>query len=301
MALVAAAAENSLAASRGGVYETSPTGEMIDRAASAVSWASVIGGAVAAAAVGLVLVELGAGLGLAIASPWPYSGPSPTSFSIVGGLWLIVVEWIAAGIGGYLAGRLRTKWVGLHSDEVFFRDTAHGFLSWALATVIGIFFIACVAIAAVSGTAGALTAQTAGQGVEQRVGNTGDSAAYFVDSMFRPNAQAAPADASARDVRAEASRILVMNLRSGDLATGDRAYLAQLVAARTGLSQADAEMRVDEAVSQIKAAEAGVRDAADAARKAGASAAIVAALAMLIGAFIASAAGALGGHLRDEY
>jgi hypothetical protein len=305
---MAATVGKPLAASQNDAYDASPVSGTIERTASAVSWPSIIGGAVSAAAISMILLELGAGLGLAMVSPWPYSGLSPTSFSIVGGIWLIVVQWIAAGIGGYLAGRLRTKWVGLHSDEVFFRDTAHGFLSWALATVIGALFIACVAIAAVSSTAGALSqvavgaAQTVGQGAEQRVGNSGDSAANFVDAMFRPSTQAAIPDAVARDARLEARRILVMNLRSGgDLATEDRTYLGGLVAAGTGLSQADAERRVDEGVTQIKAAENGARDAANAARKAAASAAIATALAMLIGAFIASAAGALGGRRRDEY
>jgi len=293
------------AASRNEVYDMS-LARGADGTSSAVSWAPVIGGAVAAVAVTIILLELGVGLGLAMVSPWPYSGLSTPSFSIFGGIWLIAVQWCAAGIGGYLAGRLRTKWVGLHTDEDFFRDTAHGFLSWALATIIGALLVAWVAIAAVSGAARSVTqaatnAAQAGPGAEQFVGNSGDSAAYFVDAMFRSDRETAATDARARDVRPEASRILVMNLRSGDLATGDRAYLSRLVAAQTGLSQADAERRVDEGVGQIKAAEAGARDAANAARKAAASAAIITALAMLIGAFIASAAGALGGRVRDEY
>ncbi len=203
----------------------------------------------------MILVELGLGLGLAMASPWRGSGPSATTFSITAGIWLVVVQWIAAAVGGYVAGRLRTKWVGVHTDEVFFRDTAHGLLSWALATVIGSFFFAVIAIGAVSGTVGA--AATVAGGAMQAQRNAGDPVNYFADSLFR-SAAATPAgaDTTARDPRPEAVRILTRDAASGGLTTDDRTYLAQLVAARTGLSQPDAEKRVDDVVNQLKDARA---------------------------------------------
>jgi hypothetical protein len=83
-----------------------------------------------------VLVSLGPALGHVTVSPWSPSGSAPTAFGIAAGIWLIVTQWLASGLGGYLAGRLREKWVGIRTDEVLFRDTAHGFLAWALATLI---------------------------------------------------------------------------------------------------------------------------------------------------------------------
>lgn len=304
---MAATTERSYPAARRDFFDTTPSGGTPDRAGSAVSWASIIGGALAAAAVSFILLELGAGLGMAVVSPWPSSGASATSFTIGAGIWLIVIQWIAAGIGGYLAGRLRTKWVGLHTDEVFFRDTAHGFLSWAVASVIGALLAALLAFAAIGGTARAVgqvasgAAQGVGPNATQQAGATSGSAAYFVDSLFRSNSAAGTPDASGRDPRAEAGRILTTDLRRGDLSADDRAYLTQLVAERTGLSPADAGTRVDNVVAQLKAAEVRATQAADAARKSAASAAIITALALLIGAFIASTAGAMGGRRRDQY
>ena len=104
---------------------------------SAVSWPSIFGGAFAAAAVTLILLSLGSGFGLASVSPWSNAGTSATTFTIVTAIWLIVTQWLASGVGGYLTGRLRTKWVGLHTHEVFFRDTANGFSMWAAVSVIG--------------------------------------------------------------------------------------------------------------------------------------------------------------------
>ena len=105
------------------------------RIVSAVSWPAIIAGAVVAAATSVLLLALGSGFGLASVSPWA-GGASPLTFTVMTAIWLIVMQWVASGLGGYLTGRLRTRWIGTHVHEVFFRDTAHGFLSWALATVI---------------------------------------------------------------------------------------------------------------------------------------------------------------------
>ncbi len=270
-----------------------------DVAVSAVSWAAIIGGAFAATAIAVILIELGLGLGLEMVAPWRHAGPSATTFSIIAGLWLIVVQWIGAAAGGYISGRLITKWVGVHTDEVFFRDTAHGLLSWALATVIGAFFVVFAAFATVSGTVGA--AATVASGDAKSASGAAVPTSYFADTLFRSPTTPATADMAGRDPRPEAGRILSKDATSDSMNPDDRTYLAQLVAARTGLSQPDAEKRVDGVVAQLKAAQAQAAAAANAARKASASAAIIMALALLIGAFIASAAGALGGRRRDSY
>src|SRR5674476_261617 len=103
----------------------------------AVSWAAVVAGAVAAAALTLVLLAFGSGMGFSAVSPWSNAGVSASTFKVATGVYLIMVSMLSSTIGGYIAGRLRTKWVGLHSEEVLFRDTAHGFLAWAFAAVLG--------------------------------------------------------------------------------------------------------------------------------------------------------------------
>jgi hypothetical protein len=108
----------------------------VESSASAVEWASIFGGALAALGVTAILLTLGPGLGLTTVSPWSFNNPSPTTFGTVAAIWLVVTQWLSSAFGGYLAGRLRTKWVGIRTEEVFFRDTAHGLLAWALATLL---------------------------------------------------------------------------------------------------------------------------------------------------------------------
>jgi hypothetical protein len=291
---------------RPGLYDT--LRHPLEAATSGVAWPAVLGGAFAAVALSVVLLALGSGFGLAVVSPWPGTGASATTFSIMTSLWLIITQWLASGLGGYITGRLRIKWAGLHTHEVFFRDTANGFLSWAVASVVGAVFLASAASALVGGTANMVsgvasgTAAGASQGMTQAAGRPGvpaDSTGYFVDSLFRTD-HPSP-NTPAGDPRAEGGRILLNGLRNGGMPVGDKTYLAQLVAARTGMSQTDAEKRVDDVIAQEKAAELKARQAADAARKAAAYLSIFLALSMLIGAFIASTAAALGGRQRDEY
>jgi hypothetical protein len=285
---------------------TAVSGE--DVSSTAVSWAAIIAGAAAAIAITIVLLVLGTGVGLSMVSPWYNAGASAATVGVSAIIGLVVVQWLSAGLGGFLAGRLRTKWAGLHTHEVFFRDTAHGFLAWAAASIVGALLFASVTASGVSGVAGGAkdiaAAGTAGaaQAGTQNAGKTtaGDPSAYFIDSMFR---SATPAAGDRADQSAEVGRILTRSVQNGQvvLAPADKAYLAQLVQARTGLSQTDAEQRVDTVVAQLNDAQMKVRQAADTARKAAAKLSIAIALSMLVGAFIASAAGALGGSIRDEY
>jgi hypothetical protein len=268
---------------------------------SAVSWPAITAGAFVAASISVLLVALGTGLGLASVSPWPNSGASTTTFTAVTAIWLIVVQWIASGMGGYLTGRLRTKWVGTHTHEVFFRDTAHGFVTWAVATVIGAIVLAAAASSVVG--AGLRTAATVASGAAQGAANSAQIGAtmnsYDVDMLFRsPHPDA---NSSTTDARAETTRILAKGLTTGDVTATDRSYVAELIAARTGISQPEAQKRVDDVIAQLKVAETKAREGADSARKVAAEASIFTALSMLIGAFIACAAAALGGQRRDEH
>jgi hypothetical protein len=125
-----------------------------DRALSASDWGAIIGGALSAIAATIILFSAGSGFGLSTLTPWNFATHAPQSFAIAAGIWMIVMQWLSAALGGYMAGRLRTKWIGTRTDEVMFRDTAHGFLAWALATLlVAIFFTVGASVAGAALTA----------------------------------------------------------------------------------------------------------------------------------------------------
>jgi hypothetical protein len=274
---------------------------------SAVSWAAVFAGAFVAAAFSLALVALGAGIGLVSVSPWSSNNPSVTTFGVLAAAWFIAVQLFASGVGGYLAGRLRTRWARVHTDEVFFRDTAHGLLVWALGAVIAATLLAWAASSAASGAArlagaatGAVGAAT-GQAGGQAASALGDPTAYFADMLLRSDH---PPQGDQGSAKAEATGILTRALYTGDLPAPDKTYLAQLVASRTGMSQPDAEKRVADVFDQAKSAKAQAaqqaKEAADAARKTGVYVALWAFISLLVGAFSASYMATVGGRQRDE-
>lgn len=251
-----------------------------EASSSAVSWAAVFGGAVVAAATSLILLALGTGVGLSSVSPWSNAGASASTVSKAAIAWLIVSQILASALGGYLAGRLRTKWVNTHTDEVYFRDTAHGFLVWAVGLVITAAFLTSAAASIAGGAAQTGAALSAA-----------DPNAYFVDALFRsdtPNA-----DRNDAPVRAEVGGILANGLRQPDLPAADKSYLAGLVAARTGISHAEAEKRVSDTLAEA-------RQDADTARKAAAHLSYWTFFALLVGAFCASFAATVGGKQRDH-
>jgi hypothetical protein len=334
-------------------YISDPTG--VESRFSGVSWGAIVAGGIASAALATILMTLGAGLGLISVSPWPNEGASAEAVGIGVIVWSIVIEVAAFGLGGYLAGRLRTKWANMHGDEVYFRDTAHGFVTWALGTLVGIALVAGAAGHVARGTAEMGAAAIGGAGAAaaaagpalaegaDRMGpmggpRRGNPMDYYVDLLFRPATGSAPAaaatgtdgtvtpapaptapttlpapapnagPAAGGDVNADRTQILhiaAQSFKDGTitLAPEDKTYIAQLVAQRTGLSQAEAEKRVDDTIAKAKAAadEAATkaREAADAARKAAAGLALWSFVAMLLGAFVASYAATIGGRHRD--
>lgn len=250
--------------------------------ASGVSWSAVIAGSFVTAALYLILLSLGAGLGLSSISVWSNIGVSAATVGSASILWLIFAEIVSSSMGGYLAGRLRTKWTMIHSDEVYFRDTAHGFLSWCVALVI---------TAALLGSAAtAMIGSPSGHGPVETTVSHGPND-YFVDSLLRTGAANPQMDtASLHD---EVAIILASSLKHGGLSSDDKAYLDQVVAARTGMDQSDADKRV----SNIYAT---AREASETARKALAHTLLWIFIALLIGAFCASFAGTIGGRQRDN-
>jgi hypothetical protein len=256
--------------------------------ASGVSWGAVIAGGVAASALTLMLLVFGVGMGFAAVSPWSSAGLSPTTRSVGAGLYLIAMAMLSSTIGGYLAGRLRTKWVGVHTHEVYFRDTAHGFLAWGLATVLS-------AAALASATAHIVGAAEGGFVQASSPGTARSPAPIdpFVDRLFRSAPAANQAGEDPTAPRAEIGRLLVASLRAGgDVAAADRSYMAEVVAQSTGLSQAVAEKRVSEVLTEAKIT-------ADNARKGAMKLSLWLTASMLIGAFAASLAATEGGRIRD--
>ena len=266
-----------------------------DGYASGVSWGAIFAGAAAAAALSFLLLMLGMGLGLSSVSPYEYNA-APLGVAAI--VWIAFTQLAASGIGGYVAGRLRVKWASIHGDEVHFRDTAHGLLAWAVATLITVAVLAGGARAVLSGTIDA-AAPALATGASA-VADNPRSNDYFADMLLRsPNGQGATASE-----REEITRILVADLAAGKISADDRNYMAQLVAKRSGLSQAEAEQRVDAIYAQAKQAAAEVKAkamaAAEAARKAAARSALWMTFALLLGAFVASLCATIGGRNRDH-
>lgn len=288
---------------------------------SAVSWGAIFAGAAAAGALSLILLLLGTGLGLSTVSPWAAEGIDAGTFGVSSILWITFMQLAASAIGGYLAGRLRTKWVAVHTDEVYFRDTAHGFLAWAVATLGTAALLTSVVGSIVSGgvqatatVAGTVTnAAVSGAAMGTSVAAPGGADAsmdYFVDSLFRPDAESGggggfeedrPEQAAA--AAAEVARIFANGVRAGTLPDEDVRYVGQVVAERTDLTQPEAEQRVRQAFARLQTtldeAEIAAREAADTAREASAYAALWLFISLLIGAFVASWMATFGGRQRD--
>ncbi len=287
------------------VSDLRPAATIVD-AQSGVSWAAVAAGAVAAAALTLLLVSFGAGLGLSAISPWSNFGVSAPTFKVGTGIYLIIIGVMSSAVGGYLAGRLRTKWAGVHTNEVFFRDTAHGFLAWALATLISAAALGPTTDYLANGAAAGIG------GASAQAARSTDPSEIYVDKLVRTTPTAASAVESAaggnaaasggapstapnnfNPARSEILRLWTADFRNDeDFSSSDRTYLAQVIAAHTGLSQTDAERRVDVVVTEAKAA-------ADNTRRNAAHLSFWLTAALMLGALSASLAAAEGGSLRD--
>ena len=255
---------------------------------SGVSWGAVVGGAFVTAALYLILLALGAGFGLSAVSPWSNAGVTASTASDLAIVWLIIIAIVASALGGYITGRLRTKWALIHTDEVFFRDTANGFVAWAVALVASAAFLAT--------TATFMTGSAAISGAAAQAGTASGNAAasptmYYVDALFRSGRAAG--DTGDAAAKAEAERILLRGLEERQMPTTDESYLASLVAARTGMSQAEAEKRVSDVVTRE-------REWEDAVRKAMARLLLWTFVSLLIGALCASYAATIGGRQRDH-
>jgi hypothetical protein len=277
----------------------------IESQGSGVSWGAILVGALVAAAMALTLSTLGVGIGLSSMSAWLRGGAAASHMATAAILWMIVVQAMSAAIGGYVAGRLRTKWVNVHSDEVYFRDTAHGFAAWAVSVAFTAALIASTATSAPDG-AGRLAArassESAGSVARSATIDSPGAASYYADALLRSPRPAVGGNDAA--LRSELARVLANGLHDGQLSATDQAYLAHVVSDRTGLSGVDAAQRVTAVVADANAAavsaDATARAAADVTRQAAQHAAYWLFTALLLGAFLASFAATIGGRQRDR-
>jgi len=256
----------------------------VGTATSFLQWTPVVAGALVASAVSLVLIAFGTALGLGIVSSSPTWRDTSPALTMVSGLFLLLAALVSFGVGGYVAGRLRERWdPSAHSDLVEFRDGTHGIVAWALAVVIT-GAVAAASVASLSSKAAPPATSSATTAGEPLI-------AYELDRLFRGDRR--PVEGDITYARAEAGRILLAATGRQGITPDDRAYLARLVAARTGLAQPDAERRVEDAITA----------ASTAVQKARRSAVILGfatAASLLAGAAAAWYAACAGGRHRDN-
>src|SRR5262245_31730028 len=286
-----------------------------------LSWGAIIAGALCAAAISLVLFTFGSAVGLSAISPWPHVGLSATVALIIAALWAAVVQVVGFAAGGYVAGRVRNGWGSVVPHERRFRDGMHGLIVWALGLLVGAAFAASAAGGLIHRGAQAAAA-VAGSAIGAAAAPSTTTAPHAptpadigFDYLMRPapgETAATPAAGAAQpqsialrlqsqqELQPSVVRVLGDGLQAGTLAPADRSYLASLVSLRTGMSQAAAEKRVDEAFQQTKEADAKVKAAADKTRKASVLAAFLAAATLVIGCAAACAGATAGGRHRDE-
>jgi hypothetical protein len=278
--------------------------------ASFVEWGAVLAGAALAAAISFVLLSFGAGIGLSATSPWPNSGASAKVIASVAIFWAMAQQIGAFMVGGYIAGRMRSRWHEA-GHEVEFRDGLHGGLVWAVGVIIG----AALFLSA-AGSVAKIGTEIAGGATAFASTASNDPMDAVLDAMIRPitvaqassaagPAGAAPPAASAatapraraamssNESRAEMARVLSSSVANGTLTTQNRVYLAQVVSQQAGISQQEAERRVDEAFNAA-------RVAADKARRAGILTAFVTAASLVLSLGAAWWAALKGGHHRDN-
>jgi hypothetical protein len=251
-----------------------------------VNWAPVIAGAIAAAALALVLHTFAAAIGLAVSSTAPTWRDASIALVLLSGLYLILAALAAFGLGGYVAGRLRTRWTSTATtDEIDFRDGTHGLLVWALAVVLTALLAFATATAAtrLAAPSGGNAGPTTSVGGENII-------AYDLDRLFR--AERRPADTDMTYTRSEAARILLTSSSHDGVTAEDRGYLTRLVAARTGLAANDAQARVNAIIESA-------RNNINRARRSGVILAFMAGTAALLGAAAAWFAACAGGRHRD--
>jgi hypothetical protein len=272
---------------------------------SAVDWAAIIAGGVLATAISFILITFGSAIGLSLTSPYEGSGFSLVFLGVASGLWLVWVQISSFIAGAYLTGRLRRRLHDATPHEVEVRDGCHGLLVWALGVLIGATLASSVAgsVASTGAAVVSSTTQVIGSGAAQAAASGGNPLEYATDTLFRSDNPQAP-DGQAPDGNAasgpEAARILAASAAQGSITADDKAYLARLIQARTGLAQPEAEQRIDRVMATMQSAADKAKAVADKARRVGVIIAFVTAAALVVSAVAAWWAAGMGGRHRDE-
>ena len=270
-----------------------------------VDWSALFGAVIISAASLTILTAFGVAVGLASVSPWTYN-PSGTALAVAAAAWFAITALYAGAVGGYIAGRLRKASVGISTDERTTRDGVHGLIAWGLGLLLSGMLATHVFTSAVNKAAD-VTAQAAGPALSEAVKGAGSKASdflsYYVDRSLRPGGTTPPNAAPGEDIRPEIARLLTRSL-DGNISDDDRAYLARVIAQRTGLSDADAKARVDQMLNDARAGYQKMidqaKDAAEKARKAAIETTTWFAIVTLLAAIFSWFAAVIGGRHRDQ-
>lgn len=268
---------------------------------SYIEWSAVFAGALVASAISFVLLTAGAAVGLSLISPYGGQSHAKTAATMAV-FWSVAVPILSFLVGGYVAGRMRTALSDASTEEVQFRDGMHGFLVWALGIV---------AATLLAFLAAGIAVQSSAQVAAGAAGNESATLAPVIDTMFgattpsseAPNPAGSPLPGAApafgergtvpeSDIRAMVARTLIAAAGTRQLAPAQKRTLGQVLSERTGISQADAERRVDQAFKDAL-------NALETARRAAVLAALVTATAMLVSLLAAWYAAKNGGRHRD--
>ena len=269
---------------------------------SYMQWGPVFAGGLMAAALSFVLLTFGSAIGFSVTSPWENSGLSAKTTGAIAVFWTIAQQIAAFLVGGYVAGRMRTRWTEARPDEVEFRDGLHGGLVWAVGVVFG-----AALILSTVGSAVRTGTEVVGKVASTAVANA-DPLSYQVDVLLRPANQGGgagvaapaaqpPATGATTDPRPEITRIMARSLATGTLTDTDRIYLTGLIAQRTGVPPQEIDQRVRSTYAEAQRI---AKDTADKARRTAMLAGFVTAAALLISLAAAWWAAVRGGHHRDN-
>ncbi|MGB3643559.1 MAG: hypothetical protein WBA15_03695 [Mesorhizobium sp.] len=267
-------------------------------ARSYLDWPAVFAGAVLASAISLVLITFGSAIGLSLTSPFENTGMSAVGLAIALGLWLVWVQVSSFMAGGYVTGRMRRRAYDASEHESDVRDGIHGLVVWGVGVLLGALILALTA-----GGAATTAATAAGGAAQAAVEKMADAAqganplSQAVDTAFRTTR---PDAGNSADARNEAMAIVARGMAQGDIPEADRTYLAQVIAARTDVSEDEAKTRVDTMVSSAQRAAEEAKQQAERAKRFAVIAAFVAAASLAISAAAAFWAAGMGGRHRDE-
>ena len=247
-----------------------------------LAWTPAVAGALIATALSTVLVAFGTAIGLGVASSAPTWRDASVALWLLSGFYLILVSLVSFGLGGYVAGRIRTTMPAANSGDIEHRDGLHGLAAWAITVVMTVFITALIGSATLARAPSAQTVASASA--------ADPMLSYELDRLFRPGRRNPNAETAME--RAEAGRILLTSSSHSGIAAEDRGYLVQLAGGVTGLAGPDAERRVDNVVASAKTA-------ISRSRRSAIIAAFSIAASILLGAVVAWFAACEGGRHRD--